>query len=67
MDHDSNKIDLSVSIQKYFFLLHMNELVCWSRIVGKGRLWVASFIYKYETSTTYPLYETMRCFVLINK
>ena len=24
-------------------------------IVGKGRLWIISFIYKYETSTTYPL------------
>ena len=38
-----------------------------TRIVGKGGLWVTSFIYKYKTSTTYPLYETMRCFVLINK
>ena len=26
-----------------------------------------SFIYKNETSTTYPLYETMPCFILINK
>ena len=38
-----------------------------TRIVGKGGLWVMSFIYKYKTSTTYPLYETMQCFVLINK
>ena len=35
--------------------------------MGKGGLWLTSFIYKYKTSTTYPLYETMRCFVLINK
>ena len=30
-----------------------------TRIVGKGGFWVTSFIYEYETSTTYPLYETM--------
>ena len=36
-------------------------------IVGKDRLWVTSFIYKYKTSTTYPLYETTWRFVLINK
>ena len=40
---------------------------CWTRIVGKGRLWVTSFIYKYKTSTTYPLYETMHRFILLNK
>ena len=45
---------------------------CWwkfpsDRIVFKGRLWVTSFIYKYKTSTTYPLYETTQCFILINK
>ena len=40
---------------------------CGTRIVGKGRLWVTSFIYKYKTSTAYPLYETTRCFVPINK
>ena len=34
--------------------------------MGKGRLWVTSFIYKYETSTTYALYETMQHFVQIN-
>ena len=39
----------------------------WTWIVGKGGLWVTSFIYKYKTSTTYPLYETTQCFVLINK
>ena len=39
----------------------------WTRIVGKGGLWVTSFIYKYKISTTHPLYETMQCFVLINK
>ena len=39
----------------------------WTRFVGKGRLWVTSFIYKYKTSTTYPLYEATQCFVLINK
>ena len=33
--------------------------------VGPG-LWVTSFIYKYKTSTTYPLYETTQCFVIIN-
>ena len=38
-----------------------------TRIVGKGGLWVMSFIYKYKTSTTYPLYETTWRFVLINK
>ena len=36
-------------------------------IVGKDRLWVTSFIYKYKTSTTYPLYETTWHFILINK
>ena len=35
--------------------------------MGKGWLWVISFIYKYETSTTHPLYETTQCFILINK
>ena len=25
--------------------------------MGKGGFWVTSFIYKYKTSTTYPLYE----------
>ena len=38
-----------------------------ARFVGKDGLWVMSFIYKYKTSTTYPLYETMQRFVLINK
>ena len=38
-----------------------------TRIVGKGGLWVTSFIYKYKTSTTYPLFETMQYFVLIIK
>ena len=33
-----------------------------NRIVGKGRFWVMSFIYKYET---YPLYETSQLFVLL--
>ena len=41
------------------------KFVHWT--VGKGGLWVTSFIYKDETSTTYPLCETMPCFVLINK
>ena len=36
-------------------------------VAGKGRLWVMSFICKYKTSTTYPLYETTWRFVLINK
>ena len=35
--------------------------------MGKGGLWVTSFIYKYKTSTTYYLYETMQWFVLKNK
>ena len=30
-----------------------------TQIVGKCGLWVTSLIYKHETSTTYPLYETM--------
>ena len=34
--------------------------------IGPG-LWVISFIYKYETSATYPLYETTQHFVVINK
>ena len=38
-----------------------------TRILGKGGLWVTSFIFKYETSTTYPQYETTQCFILINK
>ena len=37
------------------------------KIFVRPGLWVTSFIYKYETSTTYPLYETTRRFVLINK
>ena len=32
--------------------------------IGPG-LWVTSFIYNYETSITYPLYETTRHFVLM--
>ena len=38
-----------------------------TRIVRKGRLHVTSFIFKYKTPTTYPLYETTRHFLLINK
>ena len=34
--------------------------------IGPG-LWVKPFIYKYKTSTTYPLYETMGHLLLINK
>ena len=34
---------------------------------GKGGLWLVSFIYKYERSTTYPLNEATQCFILINK
>ena len=41
--------------------------LCWTQIVGKGGLWVTTFIYKHETSTTCPIYETTQCFVLINK
>ena len=37
------------------------------KITVGPRLWVTSFIYKYETSTTYPLNETMQCFKLLNK
>ena len=43
------------------------QILCRTQIVGKGGLWVASFIYKYKTSTTYPLYETTQSFVVINK
>ena len=39
---------------------------CLTRIVCKVRLWKTSFIYKYETSTTYPLYERTQCFIQIN-
>ena len=39
----------------------------WTWIVGKGGLWVTSFIYKYKTSTTYPLYETTWRFILLHK
>ena len=38
-----------------------------TRIVGKGILWVTSFVYKHKTSTTYHLNETTQCFVLLNK
>ena len=34
-------------------------------IVAEGGLWVTSFTYKYETSTTLPRNETTRCFVLV--
>ena len=40
--------------------------ICGTQIVGKGRLCVTSFFYKYETSTTYPLYETTQHFILKN-
>ena len=36
------------------YLLHLDFFV------GPG-LWVTSFIYKYEASTNYPLYETTQC------
>ena len=39
---------------------------CASFYFVRPGLWATSFIYKYETSTTYPLYETTWCFVLIN-
>ena len=48
-------------------LIDLHPCVRRTQIVGKGTLWVTSFIYKYKTSTTYPLYETTQCFVLINK
>ena len=48
-------------IAAVFHWLQFNFL-SWTQIVGKGRLWVTSFIYKYKTYTTYPLYDTMQCF-----
>ena len=45
----------------------VKSFFCRTRFVGKGGLWGTSFIYKYGTSTTYPLYETMQCFILIDK
>ena len=42
-------------------------LICRTLIVGKGGLLLTSIIFKYKTSTTYLLYGTMQCFVLINK
>ena len=56
----------SSSISNHLNIEHLNFLH-WTRIVCKGRLHITSFIYKYKTSTTYPLYETTRCFILINK
>ena len=47
--------------------LHPLQVKRWTRIVGKGGLWVMSFINKCETSTTYHLNETTQHFVLINK
>ena len=44
-----------------------SNFTCRTRIVGKGGLWVMLFIYKYKTSTIYPLYETTQHLVLINK
>ena len=35
-----------------------NKCGCQTRIVYKGGLHITSFIYKYETSTTYPLNKT---------
>ena len=43
------------------------EKICRTWIVCKGGLHVTSFIYKYKTSTTYPLYGITQHFVLINK
>ena len=40
--------------------LTTTEFLRWTRIVG-------NIIHKFKTSTTYPLYETMQHFVLINK
>ena len=33
----------------------------------KADKWIISFIYKYKTYTTYPLYETTQRFILKNK
>ena len=34
-------------------------------IIRKGRLHLMSFIYKYGTSTTYPLHKRLQCFILM--
>ena len=53
-------LDFPDFLQKKFYNINY-----W--IVGKGGLWLTSFIYEYKTSTTYPRYETTRHFILINK
>ena len=68
MDSEGGKCD---GCQCYHFTNFVQQKLAQksihTRIVRKGRLWLTSFIYKYKTSTTYPLYETTWCFILINK
>ena len=58
---------LMLTVSTKVMLLQLKKCNCQTWIVGKGGFWVTSFIYKYETSTTHPLYETTRHFILINK
>ena len=66
---DGQKFSVEVKIKTNFFFGYKTHPDYYHRtlIVGKGRLWVTLFIYKYETSTTCPLNETTQRFVLINK
>ena len=62
-------VELGIRTLGRLFSVFPNSInkICRSRIVGKDRNWVMPFIYKYKTSITYPLYETMKHFALINK